>query len=168
MLKWLCHILAFRMLKGEKLQSYSNLARFKSYKKNIIILIPVMQLFKFVEFKLEKWLHCKFCERKFGSKIELICHLQMEENYSESVNICKSCHVALYSAAEFQDHVISRHPNDRSLCLICEAPVKHQCNYLRHVASHFPEKPYKCGSCGNHFKRKDKMKLHERKCAWQK
>lgn len=124
-----------------------------------------MQLFKFVEYTWENWLHCKLCEKKFSSKTDFICHMSLEKHSNESLKICTECQVTIDSASEFLDHVISKHPNNRSECLICGTTVKNKCNYFRHIASHFPEKPYKCGNCGKDFKRKDKMKSHERKCA---
>lgn len=122
------------------------------------------KLFEFVDISLEHWLHCKFCEKRFRSEIQLVCHLQLEENYSESMKVCTVCHVAFYSAQEFQEHIVKNHPYNRSQCPICRMAVKHQCNFLRHVSSHFSEKPFNCRNCGNSFKRKDKLKDHERKC----
>ncbi|XP_061178449.1 myoneurin-like isoform X2 [Saccostrea echinata] len=119
------------------------------------------------ELSTEHGLCCKFCERKFTSEIELVCHLEVDENYTENVKVCNICHVAVYTAQEFYEHVIRIHPNLRSHCPVCGMLMKHQCNFLRHLSSHFTEKPFNCGNCGNSFKRKDKMKAHERRCMTQ-
>ncbi|XP_076805407.1 uncharacterized protein LOC143449193 [Clavelina lepadiformis] len=114
----------------------------------------------FVANNKEKRFFCKFCDKLFQHKANLITHIRTHTG--ERPYQCDMCHKSFSSSSTLKIHMRTHTGEQPYQCDVCHKSFSDSSSFKTHMRTHTGERPYQCDVCHKSFINSSNLKTHVR------